>query len=146
MNVLRVFTASVAFFGIFPTFTKISNLENFSKNPVLFHRKPKIWTSLEVVLFRSHSTVICYIFQFLETEKTPKIHLCFKKKPKPGRFEKSYFFRTHYTSISLFLAICKEIKFFHSKIQVFIKTKQTLHVLKVSLFQWPSKGKLQRST
>ena len=62
LNVLRVFTVSVAFFCIFATFSKFSKTGKISKNPFLFHNKPKIWTCLEVVRFRSHSTVICYIY------------------------------------------------------------------------------------
>ena len=113
LNVLRVFTVSVAFFCIFATFSKSSKTGKVSKNPFLFHNKPKIWTCLEVVLFRSHSTVICYIYQFLKNwKKTPRTHLCFKKNPKLERFENSYFYRTHSTSILLPLAICKEIRFF----------------------------------
>ena len=78
LNALGVFT--VSFFGTFATFTKISNLENFSKTPFRFHKKPMIWTCLEVLLFRSHSTVSCYIYQFLKNwKKTPQTHLCFKK-------------------------------------------------------------------
>ena len=62
LNDLRVFTVSVAFFGIFATFSKFSKTGKKFQNPFLFHNKPNIWTCLVVVLFRSHSTVICYIY------------------------------------------------------------------------------------
>ena len=131
MNVLRVFTASVAFFCIFATFTKISNLENFSKNPVLFHTKPNIWTCLEVLLFRSHSTLIYYIYQFLKNwKKTPKTQLCFKKTQNLNVL-RILIFRTLSTSILLPLAICKETMFYYWKIQLFQKKKQILHVLRI---------------
>ena len=80
LNVLRVFTVSVAFFCIFATFSKFSKTGKISKNPFLFHNEPKIWTCLEVVLFRSHSTVICYIYQFLKTEKKLQEHISVSKK------------------------------------------------------------------
>ena len=132
MNPLRVFHVSVAFFGIFATFTKISkNGKMFQKPVSVSQRKPKIWTCLEVLLFRSHSTVFCNIYQFLKNWKKLWKRICkSKKNPKPERFEKSYFFRTHSTSILLPLAICKEIMFFYWKIQLFLKTKQTLHILR----------------
>ena len=81
LNVLGVFTVSVAFFGIFATFSKFSETERKSKNLSLSHKKPKIWTCLEVPLFRSHSTVICYIYQYLKTWKKIQNKSLFQKKP-----------------------------------------------------------------
>ena len=90
LNALGVFT--VSFFGTFATFTKISNLENFSKTPFRFHKKPMIWTCLEVLLFRSHSTVSCYIYQFLKNWK--KLHklISVSKKPKTWTFWEVLYF------------------------------------------------------
>ena len=119
LNVLRVFTVSVAFFCIFATFSKFSKTGKISKNPFLFHNKPKIWTCLEVVLFRSHSTVIYYIYQFLKNwKKTPKTQLCFKKTQNLNVL-RILIFRTHSTLILLPLAICKETMFYYWKIQLF---------------------------
>ena len=99
------------------------NWKKKSKNLSLSHKKPKIWTCLEVPLFRSHSTVNCYNYQFLKNWKKYKTHLCFKKNPKLERFEQSHFFRTHPTSFLLPLAICKEIMFYICKIHLFFKIK-----------------------
>ena len=122
LNALGVFT--VSFFGTFATFTKISNLEKISKNPFLFHKKPMIWTCLEVLQFRSHSTVICYIYQFLKNwKKLQKPISVTKKNPKLERLEKSYFFRTHSTSNFFPLAIYKNFMFYFWKIHVFFSRK-----------------------
>ena len=129
-------------FESFPCFGRLlwhfcyihQDFKNWKKIPTTrfcFTKKPKIWTCLEVLLFRSHSTVFCNLYQFLKNWKKLRKRISnSKKNPKIERFEKSYFFWTISNSILLPLAICKEIMFFYWKIQLFSKTRQTLHVLR----------------
>ena len=119
LNVLRVLHVSVAFFGIFATFTKISKTGKKFQKPVSASQQTQ-----DLNGFRSRAVSVTFYSKLLHLPisrnwKNSKNPSLLQKKPKPGRFEKSYFFRTHSTSISLLLAICKEIRFFHWKIKVF---------------------------
>ena len=109
---------------------RFQNREKFSKNPFLFHKKPKIWTRSEVLLFWSHFTIICYIYQFLKKWKKSKNPSLLQKNAKVERFEKPYFFRTHSTSNLLPLAFFKDFVFYFWKIHVFFSGDANFDVLR----------------
>ena len=124
MNDLRVFTVSVAFFGIFATFSKFSKTgKNFQK-PISVSQQTQ-----DLNVFRSRAVSVAFysnllhLPNFKKTEKNSKNPSLFQKNPKLERFEKSYFFRTHSNSNLFPLAIYKFFVFYFWKIHVIVSRK-----------------------
>ena len=143
MNVLRVFTVSVVFLGIFATFSKFSKTEKKCKNPSLIHKKAQ-----DLNVFRSPAISVAFYSNLLHLQIFKKLkkntkHISVSKKPKLEFFEQSYFFRTHSSSFLLRLAICKEIMFYIWKNHLFLRKNKLCTFSEFLWFQSPSTGNLQ---
>ena len=144
LNVLRVFTVSVAFFGNFATFSKSPKTEKRIRKPVSVSQKTQ-----DLNVFRSPAVSVAFYSILLHLPSFEKLkknsHMSVLKKPKHERFEKSYFFQTHSISILLLSAFWKEIKFYFLKIRLFWRKNKLCSFWEILLFQSPCTGNLQHS-
>ena len=144
MNVLRVFTVSVAFFGNFATFSKFPKTEKRIRKPASVSQKTQ-----DLNVFRSPAVSVAFYSNLLHLPSFEKLkknsHVSVSKKPKHERFEKSYFFQTHSISILLPSAFWKEMKFYFWKIRLFWRKNKLCRFWEILLFQSPCTGNLQHS-
>ena len=93
LNVFRVFTVSVAFFGIFATFSKISKTGKIFQKPVSVSQKTQDLNAFRspVVSVAFYSNLL-HLPIFKKLKKIPKTHPSFKKTQKLNVLRSLIFF------------------------------------------------------
>ena len=135
LNVLRVFSFSVALFCKFATLSDFEKIKKFGGKANLFSRKkPKFWTIGENILIQLHSTANLLPFAHFKKSHSfsSKIRIFLLNETRFWTFRGVLLFQWHYTAILLILTILKTFKiYFERPICFFSSRSHFLIVLRI---------------